>query len=545
MRARDKFIVVALIALFVVVSGAAIAIDRAETKTIVPAFGGTYVEGVTSAAQYLNPVLAATPVDDDVVRLVFSGLTRFRSDGSIEGDLAQSFSTSEDGKVWAFHIRDDATWQDGKPVISDDVVYTVALLQDKAYVGPYSDAFRGVKVERVDDRVVRFTLPDAYGPFAASTTVPLLPSHLLAKVDYTGLARVAFNQHPVGSGPFRVIEADARQTILGRNDSFYRTLPDRTRPYLDRLVLRSYPDTSEALTALGRGEIDGVGGLSTGDAERARGLKNVNLFSFGTNDFTALFLNVRPDKAMFRDRAVRQAIATAIDRGRVLQVAADGRGAVADEFVPQSSWAYIRDITRYTRSYDDAKALLDAADWKDHDGDGVRDRGGVKLSFAITTSNEPARVAAALQITDDLAAIGIRVELKAMPFTELIENAVPDRTYDALLIGVNVSGDPDPYSFFHSSEVKDPGRNFSGYFTFTMDRSLEAARRTTDQTKRRELYTSVFQTLSTEVPVVFLYFSDYLYAQGKQVQGLKIAPINDPRERLWNAEDWYVRTARR
>ena len=81
MRARDKFIVVALIALFVVVSGAAIAIDRAETKTIVPAYGGTYVEGVTSAAQYLNPVLAATAVDDDVVRLVFSGLTRFRGDG--------------------------------------------------------------------------------------------------------------------------------------------------------------------------------------------------------------------------------------------------------------------------------------------------------------------------------------------------------------------------------------------------------------------------------------------------------------------------------
>ena len=545
MRARDKFIVVALIALLVVVSGVAIAIDRAENKTIVPAYGGTYVEGVTSAAQYLNPVLAATPVDDDVVRLVFSGLSRFRSDGSIQGDLAKSFSTSEDGKVWTFQIRGDATWQDGKPVISDDVVYTVALLQDKAYVGPYSDAFRGVKVERVDDRVVRFTLPDAYGPFAASTTVPLLPSHLLAKVEYAGLARVAFNQHPVGSGPFHVIEADVRQTVLARNDSFYRTLPDRSRPYLDRLVLRSYPDTSEALTALGRGEIDGVGGLSTGDAERARTLKNVNLYSFGTNDFTALFLNMRPDKAMFRDRAVRQAIATAIDRGRVLQVAADGRGAVADEFVPQSSWAYIRDITRYTRSYDDAKALLDGADWKDHDGDGVRDRGGVKLSFAITTSNEPARVAAALQITDDLAAIGIRVELKAMPFTELIENAVPDRTYDALLIGVNVSGDPDPYSFFHSSEVKDPGRNFSGYFTFTMDRSLETARRTTDQAKRRELYTSVFQTLSTEVPVVFLYFSDYLYAQGKQVQGLKIAPINDPRERLWNAEDWYVRTARR
>ncbi len=545
MRARDKFIVVALIGLLVVASGAAIAIDRAETKTVVPTYGGTYVEGVTSAAQYLNPVLAATPVDDDVVRLVFSGLTRYRSDGSIQSDLAASFATSDDGKVWTFQIRDDAMWHDGKPVISDDVVYTVALLQDKAYVGPYSDAFRGVKVERVDDRVVRFTLPDAYGPFAASTTVPLLPSHLLATVDYAALPRVAFNQHPVGTGPFRVMEVDSRQTVLVRNDSFYRTRPDRARPYLDRLVLRSYPDASEALTALGRGEIDGVGGLSTGDAERARGLKNVELYSFGTNDFTALFLNVRPDKATFRDRAVRQAIATAIDRGRVLQVAADGRGAVADESVPQSSWAYIRDITRYTRSYDDAKALLDAADWKDHDGDGIRDRGGVKLAFAITTSSEPARVAAALQISDDLAAIGMRVELKAMPFAELIETAARGRTYDALLIGISVSGDPDPYSFFHSSEIADPGHNFSGYSTLPMDRSLESARRTTDQTKRRELYTSVFQAIATDVPVVFLYFSDYLYAQGRQVQGLKIAPISDPRERFWNAEDWYVRTARR
>jgi peptide/nickel transport system substrate-binding protein len=543
-RARDKFIVVALIGLLVVVSGAAILIDRAEIKTVVPSYGGTYVEGVTSAAQFLNPILAATPVDDDVVRLVFSGLSRYGNDGSIEGDLATSFTTSEDGKVWTFRIREDATWHDGKPVIADDVIYTVGLLQDRAYVGPYSDAFRGVKVERLEDHFVRFILPDAYGPFAASTTVPLLPSHLLAKVDYASLPRVAFNQRPIGTGPFRVIEVDPRQTVLARNDNFYRARPDRTRPYLDRLVLRSYPDTSQALTALGRGEIDGVGGLSTGDAERARGLKNVSLYSFGTNDFTALFLNMRPDKAMFRDRNVRQAIAKAIDRGRILQLAVDGRGAVADEFVPQSSWAYIRDVTRYTRSHDEAETMLDEADWKDHDGDGIRDRAGVKLSFSITTSSEPARVGAAAQISEDLAAIGMRVELKAMPFNELVATAVRDRAYDALLIGVSVSGDPDPYSFFHSSEIKDPGHNFSGYTTLALDRSLEAARRTTDQGKRRELYTSVFQTIATEVPVVFLYFSDYLYAQARQVQGLKIAPINDPRERFWNAEDWYVRTAR-
>jgi len=541
--ARDKFIVVALIAIFAVVSVAAIAVEDRRRVDAVPAFGGTYVEGVVGVPQYLNPVLAATQLDQDAVRLVFSGLTRYGRDGSVVPDLADSFQTDAEGKVWTFTIRDDATWHDGQPVLPTDVLYTVSLLQDKAYVGPYSDAFRGVKVERAGPRTVRFTLPEAYGPFAASTTVPLLPSHLLSGVDYAKLPRLPYNQRPIGTGPFRVLEADPRQVVLVHADGFYRTRPDRTRPYLDRVVLRSYPDTAEALTALGRGEVDGVGGLSTSDAERARTLKNVALYSFATSDFVALFLNVRPEKATFRDRVVRQAIATAIDRGRVLQVAADGRGTVADEFVPPTSWAHVKDVTRYSRSVERAAALLDEADWKDHDGDGIRDRGGTILAFSITTSDEPARVGAAFEIANDLAPIGIRAEIKAMPFGELVEKATRERTYDALLIGVTVPGDPDPYSFFHSSEIADPGRNFSGYFTLPNDRNLEAARRTTDQAKRRELYASVFQNIATDVPVVFLYFSDYLYAQRKDVQGLKIAPIVEPRERFWNIEDWYSKTA--
>ena len=114
-----------------------------------------------------------------------------------------------------------------------------------------------------------------------------------------------------------------------------------------------------------------------------------------------------------------------------------------------------------------------------------------------------------------------------------------------MLVEIAVSGDPDPYPFFHSTEVSDPGHNFSGYSTLPIDRNLEAARRTFDEAARRELYAPVFQAISIEVPVVYLYFSDYLYAQSRQVQGLRIAPLTDPRERFWNVEDWYVRTAPR
>jgi peptide/nickel transport system substrate-binding protein len=254
-------------------------------------------------------------------------------------------------------------------------------------------------------------------------------------------------------------------------------------------------------------------------------------------------LNVRPEKIVFRDRAVRQAIATAIDRGRVLQLAADGRGTVADEFVPSSSWAYVKDVTRYSYSTEDATTLLDSADWKDHDGDGIRDKGGQKLAFTISTSDEPARTAAAAEIQRGLNAVGMSVSVRSMPFGQLVDSVARQRAFDALLVEIAVSGDPDPYTFFHSTEVNDPGHNFSGFSTLPIDRNLEAARRTFAERERRDLYAPVFQAISREVPVVFLYFSDYLYAQSRQAQGLRIAPLTDPRERFWNVEDWYVRTS--
>jgi peptide/nickel transport system substrate-binding protein len=539
--ARDKFIVVALIGLMVVASVAAIAADRNPADGD-PAYGGTYVEGVSGVPQYLNPVIAATDVDEDVSRLAFSGLTRYDQTGAIVPDLASAFHTESDGRIWTFDIRQDATWHDGQPVTADDVVFTVKLLQDRGYVGPYSDAFRGVTVDRIAERTVRFTLPDVYGPFADSTTVPLLPFHLLGTVSYAELSRQPFNASPIGTGPFRVSEVDARQIVLLRNDDFYRTRPARSRPYLDKVILRFYPDPTEALLALSRGEIDGVGGLSSQDAERARSLKGAVLYSLPTDNFVSLFLNVRPDRVVFRDRAVRQAVAWAIDRGRVLRLAADGRGTVADEFVPSSSWAYVKDVTKYTFSTEDATALLDQADWKDHDGDGIRDKGGQKLAFTISTSDEPARLAAATAMQRDLNAVGMSVTVNSMPFGLLVDSVARQRSFDALLVEIAVSGDPDPYTFFHSSEVNDPGHNFSGYSTLPIDRALEGARRTFDEGARRELYAPVFQAISKEVPVVFLYFSDYLYAQSRLVQGLRIAPLTDPRERFWNVEDWYVKT---
>src|SRR6266550_1049965 len=148
---RTLFRLTIVLILLVVASIAAIAADQNPVGGD-PAYGGTYVEGVAGVPQYLNPVIAATDVDQDVARLAFSGLTRYDQSGAIVPDLASAFHTESDGRIWTFDIREDATWQDGQPVTADDVVFTVKLLQDRGYVGPYSDAFRGVTVDKISTR---------------------------------------------------------------------------------------------------------------------------------------------------------------------------------------------------------------------------------------------------------------------------------------------------------------------------------------------------------------------------------------------------------
>ena len=135
------------------------------------------------------------------------------------------------------------------------------------------------------------------------------------------------------------------------------------------------------------------------------------------------------------------------------------------------------------------------------------------------------------------------MDVRAVAFADLVDRVARQRDFDALLVGFTVGNDPDPYPFFHSSQVGDPGDNFSGCSTLAMDRLLEQARRTVDQEKRRELFAQVFNAIAADIPVVFLYYSDFLYAQSRVVKGLRVAPVNDPTQRFWNVEEWYVKTA--
>ena len=187
-----------------------------KTGQEVPAAGGVYVEGAVGHPTYLNPLLAAfNDADDDVASLAFSGLTRLSRDGTVVPDLSTAWTVSPDGLVYTFTMR-DATWQDGQPVTADDVVFTIGLLRDPAYNGPFKGSWNEITVRKVNTQSVQFTLKTALGDFLQLARQPLLPSHLLKTVPIQALTDSAFSAAPVGAGPYQLLEWDSTMAILLR-----------------------------------------------------------------------------------------------------------------------------------------------------------------------------------------------------------------------------------------------------------------------------------------------------------------------------------------
>src|SRR4051794_6222458 len=220
---RWDYAVVGVLVLFLVVCGVMLAgrprgipqealAAPTASPTLPPPI--VYREGVVGVPESITPVSARNRAERSLVGLVFSGLVRMGPDNTLEPDLAESWKLSDDGKTWTFHIRDDATWQDGQPVTSHDVLYTVGALKDPDASGGRSSSWAEVETTAVDDKTVTFRLTTPVGSFLAAAAQPLLPSHLLKDVPYADVATSDFSRVPVGSGPYGITELDQAHAVL-------------------------------------------------------------------------------------------------------------------------------------------------------------------------------------------------------------------------------------------------------------------------------------------------------------------------------------------
>ena len=512
---------------------------QARTTVTLPDVGGTYTEAIAGVPQFINPLLAHyNQVDQDLVALVFNGLTRFSSDGSVEPDLAQSWTMSDDGLAYVFKLRRNLRWQDGRPFTSDDVVFTIKLMQDPDFPGvPYlATLWQSVTVEQLDTYTVRFTLAEPFPSFLDFSTIGLLPAHLLQGVTAGQLLNHPFNLSPVGTGPFKLDEVNASFARLSVNP-FYAGV----KPRLTNIQLRFYPSYQQTIAAYQAGEVQGISYIAPEAIPTVENLPSLNLYSARMSSYDIIYLNLQDTEMspFFQDVRIRQALLAALNRQVIIDKALAGQGLVATGPIRAWSWAYNPDqpVIDYDPAW--ANSLLDEAGWRDSNSDGIRDKDGRALGFIMLVGDEPNRVEIAKVISQMWRQIGVSASLDVVGAG--LGERLAQRNFQAALAEVLLSGDPDPYPLWHQTQIEG-GQNYAGWNNDKASVLLEEARALIDKGRRNDAYFEFQKIFAEEVPSLILFHPVYTYGVSQEVNEVQLAPMSNPSERFRTLPNWYMLT---
>ena len=495
-----------------------------------------YVEALADEPPLLNPVLAPyTQARQDVLPLVFAGLVRADAEGNVYPDLAERWTVGDEGLEYLVRLRPSLRWHDGEPLTAEDVAFTIRLVQSPEHQGSQdlAELWRGVEVEVVDPMTVRFRLPSPLASFAEHLTLGLLPRHALDGVAASALPHHAFNRMPVGSGPYRVTSFDPDQITLERFAGYHGA-----SPRLARIELRTFAERDAAVDALLAGRVDGLGNLRADEVRRLESSSRVVVYSFPERAKAAL-LTMNVQASILDQQPVRQAIARAIDRDRLIRDAAAGQAEPTFGPIPVQSWAFAGPSIAAPYAPSAASALLDEAGWT-WDGAGPRTREGTPLTLTLLTPDTPERVALADLIAGQLDEVGIALQVRAVPPDELLDNYLQPRNFQLALVGQWTMGsDPDVYPQWHSSQIGRQGGNYTGFRSLDVDRWLEQGRQETDREARRNAYLHFQARWAEQQPSVVLFHPLYSFAVARDVHGVRADPLPDSSWRLRDATGWY------
>lgn len=507
----------------------------------VPTPGGQITEGVLGVPRHLNPILAVTDSDKDISALVYSGLMRESADGSLIPDLAESYTVSPDGKTYTFILKPKLVFQDSQPVTADDVLYTISQIQNPGIKSPRYTNWNGIMVEKVDDRTIKFTLSEAYAPFLENTTIGILPKHLWFGARGEAFPLNEHNEKPIGTGPYTV--KSVRKSGDGVPTSY--TLEANKnfglgKPMIQTITFKFYPNEKALADAYTSGEVDNINGISPSVAS--------DLAKHGATIHTAslprvfgVFFNQTANPALSAFN-VRQALDIAVNRDYIVNIVLENFGTSLHGPTPQSISG-----NSSSNPVEEANALLDKAGWTKNP-EGIRERKGkigtTTLAFSISTSDVPELKQVAEVLKSEWKAIGADVSVKVFEGGYLNQNIIRPRKYDALLFGQIVNSDSDLYAFWHSSQAADPGLNIALYDNEKADKILENLRAISDNSTKEQEFAKLATLINTDIPAVFLYSPDLLYATSKSIHNININNVSVPSERFNSVYSWYIRTER-
>lgn len=474
----------------------------------VPRPADVIVVGMANSPTNFDPALGLDEASQKIHQLLYSTLVRIDDDLRVVPDLATALDWP-DPATWIVTIPSGVTFHDGRGLTVRDVAYTFRRFLDPAFVSGRKGAYRALaSVDILDDHRVAFRLTEPSATFPINLVMGIVPE---------GTGPEAARQ-PVGSGPYRLAAFTPDDaTTLAPFADYHRGAPRNAG-----IVLRVIPDDTMRGLELRKGSIDMViNDLSPDIVAGLRRSTNLQVVTAPGTDYAYLGFNLRDP--ILQNAALRQAIGYAVDTQAIVDHLRQGLALPATTIVPPMSWAHNAAIFRFTRDLPKARALLDAAGFPDPDGDGPAPR----LTLSLKTSTAEAYRLQAAVLQQQLAEVGIALELRSYEFATLFADVIRGNVQLYTLQWVGVT-DPDMLRrAFHSSQVPPAGFNRGHYRNEDVDRLIDAATASLVDDERRHLYGLAQDLIARDAPYISLWYKTNLVVAQPHLTGLALSATAD------------------
>ncbi len=323
-----------------------------KNTEVVPASGGTYIEGMVGSPRFINPVYSsASDIDKALTEVMFSGLMKYNKEGELITDLADDYKILENGKVYEFTLKEGLVWQDSKPLTAEDVVFTIETIQKPEIKSPLRPIWLGIKIEKVSDLTVRFTLKNESSIFLENCTFKVIPKHIWNEVSTANFALSSKNLTPIGSGPYKLrkINQEKDGSIssidLTENDNYHNST------YVDELSFKFYETEEELIEAYNKDEINGF------TLNKQESPENGNLITFTLPRYFAVFLNLEED-SLFENKNIRLALNYGTDKKSILNEFFPDKAKIVNSPILPDVYGFEEPSTIYQYNPEKAKQLL-------------------------------------------------------------------------------------------------------------------------------------------------------------------------------------------
>jgi len=525
--------------------------ERPATSTAAEV-GGTLVIATPAEPEVLLPPLAATLPAKQVVDQLYDVLADIPESMSTVGDvgfkprLAERWSWSADSTSVEFTLVGNARFHDGRPITAQDVKFSYELYKDPQVGSIHPSSLPAVdSIVVPDSSTVRFHFAER-GPerfFHLVYNLAVLPRHAFEGLDRSKLAESTLATAPIGSGPFQLQRWD-RGTLLEvtANLSYHGG-----RPGLDRIVWRVGGDYSTAARSVMAGESDFVEVLRPEAMQQLQADAGARAVEYPAYEHGYLLFNTRSPNnrkqphPLFGDGRVRRALAMAIDRAAIVRNAYDSLATLSYGPFTRPLWSSDTTIAQLPYSVEHAQQLLDSAGWRDGNGDGVRERNGRPLRFALLVPSVSAprqRIAVVLQ--EQLRAVGADVRIESMEPPSL-GPLLGAGKFDAFIHVWMLDPSPASIELVWGSRDLERSANFGWYSNPRVDSLIAVARAEADLQRARSAYREVYETIVRDAPAVFLWEPRNFALVSKRFRFDRL------RADAWWADlaSWYVPAAER